>query len=105
MCMGARSPSKAGNICRIAARQRLPGGESPRGSSGPYQCKEREQSQTRRSAATPPRNVVVIEGLLLASSHLGLVRAASIFAHVGQHFAIPSRCPVDFQLPLAKLFE
>jgi hypothetical protein len=72
---------------------------------GHYQCKEREQSQTRQSAATPPRNIVIIEGLLLASSHLGLVRTAFVFEHVGKHFTIPSRCLVDFQLPLSELFE
>src|SRR5260370_27694794 len=75
-----------------------------KGLGGRSHCKERELSQTRRPAA-PPRNVIVIEGLLLASSHLGLVRTTFLFKHVSKHFAIPSRRLIDFELTLSKLFK
>lgn len=57
------------------------------------------------SVAASPGNEVIVEGLLFGAGNIGFVRAAFLFSHVGEHFAISPRFLVDHELPVAQLFE
>jgi hypothetical protein len=68
-------------------------------------CRPEQKPQPRGSVAATPGNVVVIEGLLITSIQIGLVRTAFLFAHIGKHFAIPPRRLVDDELPVSQLLK
>ena len=61
--------------------------------------------ESTRSAAAAPGNVIVIQSALLTFTQIGFIRSAFLFAHIGEHFAIPASRVINDELLISRLFE